>query len=371
MIESVECIVVGAGVVGLAVARQMAQKGVETIVIESQSQIGTGISSRNSEVIHGGIYYPPNSLKARLCVQGNKMLYAYCDERNINHKRCGKLIVATSESQLQKLTEIKNNAVANSVLDLEFYSKQKVLTLEPELACYGALFSPSTGIIDSHGLMLNLQGDLESAGGAVALGAELRSVDCTKSAFLLDIGGTQNIKVNTKYLINCAGLHAQHIAKRFHGLPQNSVPQIHYAKGNYYALSGKAPFSHLIYPIPESAGLGVHSTLDLGNSVRFGPDVEWVNELDYSVDPSRADAFYHQIRKYWPNLKDDSLEPSYAGIRPKLHAKGEEAKDFMIQTESEHGIAGLINLYGIESPGLTASMAIGAMVVEKLLAKKR
>ncbi|GAA6184991.1 NAD(P)/FAD-dependent oxidoreductase [Aliiglaciecola sp. NS0011-25] len=369
MAESVECIVVGAGVVGLAVAREMAQKGVETIVIESQSQIGTGISSRNSEVIHAGIYYQPNSLKARLCVQGNKMLYAYCEERNIAYKRCGKLIVATSEIQLQKLTEIQQNARANNVSDLEFYSRQKALALEPELACYGALFSPSTGIIDSHGFMLNLQGDLERAGGAVALGAELGSAKCTDNSILLDIVGDQSIQINAKYLINCAGLHAQKIARCFEGLPQSSVPAIHYAKGNYYALSGKAPFSHLIYPVPESAGLGVHSTLDLGNSVRFGPDVEWVNELDYKVDPARADGFYQQIRKYWPNLKDGSLAPSYAGIRPKLHGKGEEARDFMIQTESQHGIAGLVNLYGIESPGLTASMAIAALVVDGVLAK--
>ncbi|MEP4892381.1 MAG: NAD(P)/FAD-dependent oxidoreductase [Aliiglaciecola sp.] len=367
MIESVECIVIGAGVVGLAVAREMALKGIETIVVESQSQIGTGISSRNSEVIHAGIYYPPNSLKGKLCVQGNKLLYEYCQQRNINHKRCGKLIVATSESQLQKLPEIQKNAKANKALDLEFISKQQAAKLEPELACYGALFSPSTGIIDSHALMLNLQGDLEHAGGVVAFGSKVHSGECAKNTILLTIAGEQEVQIRAKYVINCAGLHAQSIARLFQGLPRSTIPEIHYAKGNYYALSGSSPFKHLIYPIPEEAGLGVHSTLDLGNSVRFGPDVEWVNELNYSVDPARANDFYGQIRKYWPNLKDGSLTPSYAGIRPKLHAQGHPAKDFMIQTESEHGVAGLVNLYGIESPGLTASMAIGAIVAESLL----
>lgn len=368
MVESVECVVIGAGVIGLAVGREMALSNIETVVLEGQTQIGTGISSRNSEVIHAGIYYPPNSLKAKLCVKGNKMLYSYCDDKNIHYQRCGKLIVATSDTQQTKLQEIQRKAIANQVDDLQLLSQQQVNALEPEIRCKAGLFSPSTGIIDSHGLMLNLQGDIASAGGAIALGSPVVKATCQEQGITLHVGGEQPCVLKAKFVINCAGLHAQPLSQRFAGVPVNTIPPLYYAKGSYFSLSGKSPFSHLIYPLPESAGLGVHSTLDLGGGVKFGPDVEWVDRLDYRVDPTKSTEFYAKIREYWPSLKDDSLHPAYAGIRPKLHPQGVTAHDFMIQTADTHGVKGLVNLYGFESPGLTASLAIGEEVANVLLA---
>ena len=367
MSESVDCVVIGAGVVGLAVARELAQSGLETLVLESERHIGTGTSSRNSEVIHAGIYYPPGSLKATLCVAGKKLLYRYCAEHGVQHSRCGKLIVATSEEQIAALERIRSTAVANAVHDLVLLTRDECRTLEPALRCAAALHSPSTGIIDSHGLMLSYQGDLEAAGGAVVFASPVLGGHCARAEIVLQVGGSAETELRARKVVNCAGLFAQAVARRLAGIDTQSVPSIYYAKGNYYALNSRSPFSRLIYPVPESAGLGVHLTLDLAKRARFGPDVEWIDRIDYEVDPRRADSFYAEIRKYWPALPDGALSPAYSGIRPKLQAPNGPASDFKIQAAGEHGIEGLINLFGIESPGLTASMAIAQRVRELLL----
>jgi L-2-hydroxyglutarate oxidase LhgO len=365
--ESVECIVIGAGVVGLAIARELANRGLETIVVERHSVIGSETSSRNSEVIHAGIYYPYSSLKARLCVMGKSLLYDYCEHKNVSHSRCGKLIVATSEKQLSILKNSRSTARANGVNDLILLSQSQSLAMEPQLRALGALHSPSTGIIDSHSFMLSLQGDLESAGGVVAFNSPILSGEYKNAEMSLNIGGEQVMTLTAKYVINCAGLSAQHIARQFSGLALANIPPLHYAKGNYYALQCKAPFSRLIYPVPEEAGLGVHFTMDLAGAGRFGPDVEWIDNIDYAVDPKGAELFYAQISRYWPNIKQGALIPAYSGIRPKLSGQGEPAKDFVIQGYADHGIQGLVNLFGIESPGLTASLAIAEYVAALLL----
>lgn len=363
MTDRVDCVVVGAGVVGLAVARALALRGREVMVLESADAIGTGTSSRNSEVIHAGLYYPTGSLKARLCVQGRDMLYAYCQERGVPHRRCGKLVVATSKDQIAGLESIAARAQANGVLDLRWQSRQEAQALEPALECVAALLSPSTGIVDSHALMLALQGDLEHAGGIVALNSALAEAECGPSA--IELIATDGTRLQTRTVVNAAGLHAPSLASRFAGLTPEHVPQAHYAKGSYFTLSGKAPFSHLIYPVPEAAGLGVHLTLDLGGQAKFGPDVQWVDSPhDLLVDPARGDAFYAEVRKYWPALCDGALAPGYAGIRPKIHGPGEPAADFVIQGAATHGIAGLVNLFGIESPGLTSALAIADHVAD-------
>jgi L-2-hydroxyglutarate oxidase LhgO len=367
MSESVDCVVIGAGVVGLAVARELAQSGLETIVLESESHIGTGTSSRNSEVIHAGIYYAPGSLKALLCVAGKKWLYQYCAERGIDHSSCGKLIVATCEAQMPALLRIRETAAQNSVTDLRLLTRDESRALEPQLECVAALISPSTGIVDSHALMLSLQGDLESAGGTVALASPVLGGACMDGGIELNVGGESPMQLRARYVVNGAGLLAQSIAHKISGLNPESIPPIYYAKGNYYSLNRRSPFQRLIYPVPQSAGLGVHLTLDLSLCARFGPDVEWVESVDYTVDPHRADAFYSEIRKYWPGLPDGSLSPAYAGIRPKLSPPGAAADDFLIQGPPEHRVIGLVNLYGIESPGLTASLAIARYVKELLL----
>lgn len=362
MTDTVDCAVIGAGVVGLAVAGRLAQSGLDTIVLEKASIIGSETSSRNSEVIHAGIYYSPGSLKARLCVQGREMLYAYCQSHQVSHDRCGKLIVATSESQLEALKEIQSNAVRNGVSNLELLNREQARALEPALACHGALHSPSTGIIDSHGLMLALQGDLERVGGMIAFDSPVISGAIEKAGIRLQTGGSAGMEFIARHMVNCGGLHAQAIARKLDGFPAAFVPPAHLARGNYYSLNGRAPFSRLIYPVPQPGGLGVHLTLDLGGSARFGPDVEWIEQINYDVDPRRSDAFYQEIRRYWPELPDDSLSPDYAGIRPKISGPGEAAADFLIQGPADHGVPGLINLFGIESPGLTASLAIAAEV---------
>jgi L-2-hydroxyglutarate oxidase LhgO len=369
--EQVECIVIGAGVVGLAVARQLANSGLETIVLERHALIGSETSSRNSEVIHAGIYYPRNSLKARFCVAGKTLLYDYCKHNNIDYKRCGKLIVATSDSQLTKLKDIQNQARANGVNDLECLTKTQSQMMEPQLYNVGSLYSPSTGIVDSHAFMLSLQTDLERMGGLVAFRAPVLSASCKNYEFNLCIGGEQQMNIRAKYLVNCAGLSAQYIAQKFAGLPPDSIPPIHFAKGNYYALQGKSPFNRLIYPVPEEAGLGVHFTMDLAGAGRFGPDVEWVNEINYKVNPLGAVQFYAQIARYWPDIQAGSLTPYYAGIRPKVSAPGEPARDFIIQGYSQHNLKGLVNLFGIESPGLTASLAIAEYVATMLFTDKK
>jgi L-2-hydroxyglutarate oxidase LhgO len=359
--------VIGAGVVGLAIARRMARAGRETIVLEAQNAIGTGTSSRNSEVIHAGIYYPPGSLKARLCVQGRKALYAYCREHGVEAKPCGKLIVATSAEQSGELDVIRDRATRNGVEDLTLLSAAEARAMEPELRCVAALLSPSTGIIDSHGLMLALQGDAEAAGAMIAYQSPVASAASSAGGIALTTGGEAPMAIEAQLVINAAGLHAPRVASRISGLDPRFVPRGYFAKGNYYSLAGRAPFSRLIYPVPEAAGLGVHLTLDLAGQARFGPDVEWLDmedpdTIDYAVDPRRADSFYAEIRRYWPSLRDGALQPAYSGVRPKLAPRGQPAADFVIQGPAVHGIAGLINLFGIESPGLTSCLAIAEHV---------
>ncbi|HEV7914873.1 MAG TPA: NAD(P)/FAD-dependent oxidoreductase [Albitalea sp.] len=361
--DQVDAVVIGAGVVGLAVGRALARRGLETIVLEAANAIGTGTSSRNSEVIHAGLYYPTGSLKARLCVQGRERLYAYCEAHGVEHRRCGKLIVASGAAQHARLDRIEAQAIANGVTDVRRLSGAQARALEPALSADEALLSPSTGIIDSHGLMLALQGDMEAAGGALALLSPVRAVRCGTPAHVLDIGGDTAMELAARIVVNAAGLHAPWVAARMQGLPADRVPQAHFAKGNYYSLAGRAPFSRLIYPIPEEAGLGVHLTLDLAGQARFGPDVEWLSvttpeQIDYRVDPARADAFYAEIRRYWPELTDGALQPAYSGVRPKLGGSAAPAADFVVQGPAQHGVAGLVNLFGIESPGLTSCLAI-------------
>jgi L-2-hydroxyglutarate oxidase LhgO len=366
MPEKVDCVVVGAGVVGLAVARALARRGRETLLLEAEGAIGTGTSSRNSEVIHAGLYYPPGSAKARLCVAGKHMLYDYCAARGIGHRRCGKLIVAAEASEERSLERIEAAARANGVTDLSRLTAAEVKALEPALRCVAALLSPSTGVIDSHGLLLALEGDLEDAGGTVALHSPVRRGRCRPDGIHLEAGAQRTVELAARVVINSAGLHAQALARRIEGVPPASIPPSLYAKGNYYVLRGKAPFQHLVYPIPIPGGLGVHLTLDLAGQAKFGPDVEWVERLDYTVDPARAQGFYEAIRRYWPGLPEGSLHPGYAGIRPKLSNPGGAPVDFLIQGEAAHGVRGLINLYGIESPGLTAALALAESVADQV-----
>jgi L-2-hydroxyglutarate oxidase LhgO len=363
--EQVECVVIGAGVVGLAVARALALQGVEVLVLEAASAIGTGTSSRNSEVIHAGLYYQADSLKARLCVQGKHLLYEYCAARGIGHSRCGKLLVATSLAQVAQLHDVMARAARNGVDDLVMLSGAQARAMEPALACEAAVFSPSTGIVDSHALMLALQGDLENAGGMVALNSPLAGAVCVNGAIELTAG--DGTRLSATKVVNAAGLTAPALAREFLGLAPQYVPGAWFAKGSYFTLAGRAPFTHLIYPVPQAAGLGVHLTLDLGGQAKFGPDVQWVASPDeLTVDPARGEAFYAEVRKYWPGLQDGALIPGYAGIRPKIHAPEQPARDFLIQGPGDHGVPGLVNLFGIESPGLTSALAIGAHVAALL-----
>ena len=368
--EQIDAVVIGAGVVGLAVGRELALQGLEVMVVESENAIGTGTSSRNSEVIHAGIYYPAGSLKARLCVQGKEMLYAYCAERGVAHQRLGKLIVATSPEQVAQLAGIQAKAAANGVHDLRPISAAEARAMEPALQCEAALLSPSTGIVDSHGLMLALQGDMENAGGLLALLSPVQSIGVGQgtASHPLRVTTQDGTELAARCVVNAAGLNAVAIAHRIEGFNQSLLPRASYAKGNYFTLAGKAPFSRLIYPVPEQAGLGVHLTLDLGGQAKFGPDVQWVDDpSDLLVDPRRGDAFYAEVRKYWPALPDGALQAGYAGMRPKISGPGEAAADFMVQGPQQHGVAGLVNLPGIESPGLTSSLAIAAQVRAQLL----
>jgi len=365
--DELDCVVVGAGVVGLAVARSLALAGREVVILEANDAIGCETSSRNSEVIHAGIYYRPGSLKAQLCVEGRQKLYAYCAERGVAHSRCGKLIVATAPEDEEQLKRIHAQAEANGVHDLQWLNEREAVALEPALRCSVALLSPSTGIIDSHGLMLALQGEAEAHGATLALKSPLQRGRVTGAGIELDVGGDEPMTVRARNLVNSAGLGAPQVAGAMHGLAHEHVPTAYLCKGNYFTLPGKPAFSRLIYPVPEAAGLGVHVTLDLAGQMRFGPDVQWIDKLDYSVDPKRADVFYAAIRRYWPDLPDGSLQPSYCGVRPKISAAHEAAQDFVIQGPSEHGVAGLVNLYGIESPGLTSALAIGDRVAAMLL----
>ena len=362
MAERVECVVAGAGVVGLAVARALALSGREVWVLEAGDGIGIGTSSRNSEVIHAGIYYPAGSLKARFCVEGKRQLYDYCTDRHIPHARLGKLIVASTEAELPTLRTIRAKAAANGVHDLTELDAATVHAMEPALRVAGALHSPSTGIIDSHALMLSYQGDLEHAGGATVFHAPVQGGRIEGATKRLHIGGPDPMDLDCDVFVNAVGLHAPTVARTLAGLPPETIPPEYLCKGSYYGLQTRAPFTHLVYPVPEKAGLGVHLTLDLGGQARFGPDVEWVEHEDYDVDIRRADGFYAAIRRYWPGLPDGALAPGYAGIRPKISGPHDPAADFAISGPTQHGIGGLVNLYGIESPGLTASLAIGAYV---------
>ncbi|GLH72728.1 FAD-dependent oxidoreductase [Geothrix limicola] len=360
--ERVECVVIGAGVVGLALARELAIRGREVVVLESEDRIGTGISSRNSEVIHAGIYYPAGSPKARLCVAGNRALYAYCAAHGVNHSRCGKLIVATDDSQIEALRQLRGRAEANGVMDLQWLDAAEARAVEPRIHCAAALLSPSTGIVDSHGLMRALCAEAEAAGTALVLKSPVLGGRPTSEGFEVEVGGEEPMRLLADRVFNCAGLGAVPLAWRFEGTRKTSLPPLptRWAKGNYYSLSGAAPFSRLVYPIPSHGGLGVHLTLDLAGQARFGPDVEWVDREEYDVDVRRAEGFYAEVRKYWPELPEGALQPAYAGIRPKLHGPGEPAPDFLIQREDAHGLPGLVNLLGIESPGLTAALALAA-----------
>lgn len=362
----IECVVVGAGVVGLAVARALARSGREVILVESGEGIGVGISSRNSEVIHAGIYYPSGSLKAQVCVEGKQRLYTFCDERGVAYQRLGKLIVATTDAQREALRRLLKQGQCNGVDDLQWLDAEQARELEPAVSCVAALWSPSTGIVDSHALMLALQADAEASGTSLAFHTPLVSGRCTEHGFELQMGGAQPMTLSCRALINCAGLSAPEVASRIEGLPSQHVPEARLCKGSYFSFSGRAPFRHLVYPAPESAGLGVHMTLDLGGQARFGPDVEWVDHVDYRVDPRRADGFYEAIRRYWPALPDDSLQPAYSGIRPKITGPTEPAADFVISGPAEHGVPGLVNLFGIESPGLTSCLALADRVLEAL-----
>ncbi|MBB3769833.1 L-2-hydroxyglutarate oxidase LhgO [Angulomicrobium tetraedrale] len=362
----VDCVVAGAGVVGLAVARALALKGHEVLVLEATGLIGSETSARNSEVIHSGLYYPAGSRKAQLCVAGRNALYGYCTERSIPHRRCGKLIVAASAAETAKLAAIDAHARAAGVTDLQHLAGEQARELEPALNVVEALLSPSTGIIDSHALMLAMRGDIEDAGGMIAFNAPILRGSVEPDGFSLDVGGEEPMALACRLFVNAAGHGAVPLARAIEGIPAEAVPPAYYCKGSYFTLSGKAPFSRLIYPVPEQAGLGVHLTLDLGGQARFGPDTEWIDTPHYEVDPLRGNAFYAAIRHYWPALPDGALNPAYAGIRPKIVPAGAPAADFRIDGPAEHGVPGLAQLFGIESPGLTSSLAIGDLVAEKL-----
>ena len=362
--DRIECVVVGAGVIGLAIAREFAARGHEVLILEAADAIGTATSSRNSEVIHAGIYSPPDWLKTRLCVEGRRRLYAYCELHNVAHERCGKLIVATRDDQVPALDAIAERARANGVEDLRRIDAAEARELEPELACSAALLSPSTGIVDSHQLMLALQGDAERDGAMLAVRSPLISAEVRNDGFIVRAGDDPlaPLALHARWLINAAGLGAPDVAAKIQGLAPNHARKQFFARGNYFSLAGRAPFSRLIYPMPGEAGLGVHLTLDLGGQAKFGPDVEWIDDIAYDVDPARADRFYAAIREYWPALADDALQPAYSGIRPKLSSPGQPAVDFAIDGPARHGVKGLVNLFGIESPGLTACLAIAAHV---------
>jgi L-2-hydroxyglutarate oxidase LhgO len=366
--DEIDCVVIGAGVVGLAVARALARSGRETVIVEKETLIGSGVSSRNSEVIHAGIYYPRDSLKARLCVAGKTRLYDYCAGHGVEHARCGKLIVATSEDQAAELEAIQRAAEANGVNDLVWLSAAEARRLEPQLSAVAALLSPSTGIIDSHGYMLSLQGDADDAGAVVAFRTEISRGAVEGNKVILWTKGEAEPALSARLVVNAAGIFARDVAAWIEGFPAAHIPQGWFAKGNYFSLAGRSPFGRLVYPVPEPGGLGVHLTIDLAGQARFGPDVEWLqgsdpSVFDYDVDPHRADRFYAAIRAYWPALRDGDLTPAYSGIRPKLSGPGQPAADFVISGPLVHGVPGIINLFGIESPGLTASLAIADEVV--------
>jgi L-2-hydroxyglutarate oxidase LhgO len=359
-LHQVDCIVIGAGVIGLATARALARGGREVVILESEHHFGMHSSSRNSEVIHAGIHYEPGSLKARLCVAGRDLLYRYCAERGIPHRRCGKFTVATESAQLAVLEKIESNARASGVFDLAWLDGSEARRAEPELQCIRALSSPSTGIVDSHVLMLSLLADAEANGANIAYDTKVTALRATGGGIEITVNGEQLPIVRARTVVNSAGLHADRVALSIQDFPRQFVPTVSFAKGSYFALSGVSPFSRLVYPVPPPGGhLGIHMTIDLGGAARFGPDSEWVQTLDYAVDPQRAGRFAEAIRQYWPGLSEARLYPAYAGIRPKVSGPGEVARDFCISGPTQHGVTGIVNLFGMESPGLTASLALG------------
>lgn len=367
MTDHVGCVVAGAGVVGLATARALARAGHEVLLLEAAGGIGQGISSRNSEVIHAGIYYETGSLKARACVAGKHMLYAYCESHGVPHARLGKLIVAADARDGERLARFRDRARSNGVPDLELLDGAQARALEPAVACEAAVLSPSTGIVDSHALMLALQGEAEDAGATVVPRAPITGGTLLPGGGAeLALGGAEPMRLRCDRFVNATGLHAPDLARRLGGVPSQTVPRAWLCKGSYYALSGRAPFSRLVYPMPEPGGLGVHLTLDLGGQARFGPDVQWVDHEDYDVEPDRAAGFYAVIRRYWPALADGALLPAYAGIRPKISGPHEPAADFALSGPAEHGVPGVLHMFGIESPGLTASLALADMAVSSL-----
>lgn len=368
-VYEIDCLVIGAGAVGLACAAELARRGREVLVAEAAAGIGSGTSSRNSEVIHAGIYYPTGSLRHRLCTAGRRKLYQYLAARNVAHRKCGKLIVATAAEEEPQISSLHQRALANDVESMSLLTRAEALALEPNLNCVSALFSGETGIVDSHGYMLALRGDLEAHGGMIAFNAPVLRGRGSPSSFEVQVGGASPALVKSSTMVNAAGLDAQAVALSMEGLAAQHVPRLVLAKGSYFACAGAPAFTRLIYPAPVQGGLGVHLTLDLAGQMRFGPDVEWLAKsdpasVDYQVDIARAQSFYAAIRRYWPALPDQALTPAYAGCRPKLSGPGEPAADFRIDGPKTHGVDGLVNLFGIESPGLTASLAIGEHVAD-------
>ncbi|MEI9805688.1 MAG: NAD(P)/FAD-dependent oxidoreductase [Pseudolabrys sp.] len=363
-----QVLVIGAGVVGLAVARAAALKGHDVVVADAEKAVGTGTSSRNSEVIHGGMYYPTGTLRGKHCVRGRRMLYEFCASHGVPHKKCGKLVVAANAAEIAKIESIAAQGEINGVEGLELIGGNAARDLEPELVCSGALLSPETGIIDSHAYMLALRGGIEDAGGAIALRTPVTGATRKAGQWAVTFGGSDGGEFAFDAVVNCAGLSAQKVARAMPDYPQTRVPRLVLAKGNYFSYAGKPVFSRLIYPTPIVGGLGVHVTLDMAGRMRFGPDVEWIETENYEVNPQRADIFYERIRTYWPALRDGTLSPDYSGIRPKLGGPKDGQADFMIDGPAQHGVPGLVQMFGIESPGLTSSLSLGDEVVSYLAA---
>jgi L-2-hydroxyglutarate oxidase LhgO len=359
MADQIECVVIGAGVVGLAVARSLARAGREVLVLESESRPGTATSARNSGVIHAGLYYKAGSFKARFCVAGNRAMYEFCEARGVEHHNTGKLIIANGPEEEAVLRDLEKRAAVNAVPDMSWLSQRQARELEPEVRCTAALFCGTSGIVDQHGLMDAIEGELQGAGGQLVCDCPVESLTRTPAGYLVRTGGAGATEIEARWVVNSAGLQAVALLGRISDYPAARIPKLHYARGNYFTVAGRSPFKHLIYPVPHAAGLGIHATIDLGRRVRFGPDVEWIDQIDYSVNTARAATFYEAIRSYWPGLPDDSLVPDYTGIRPKLHGPGEPQPDFRIEGPADHGLPGLVNLLGIESPGLTSSLMIG------------
>lgn len=362
-----DCVVIGAGVVGIAIAREAAMRGMTTLLLERHAQFGSETSSRNSEVIHAGIYYPPGSLKARCCVRGREALYRFVEERGIAHRACGKLIVASSEEQLSDLEALHDRAQINGVSDLKWLDKSQVRRAEPQLDAVAAIHSPHTGIVDSHGFMLALLGEAEANGCQLALNTQISGISRKNDAWTLFIEGSPDPVLTTRMVVNAAGLEAAPMLRRIEGYPEQGQVIPHFAKGTYFTYDGPVPFDRLVYPVPQPGGLGIHLTLDLQGRARFGPDVEWVDRPEYDVDAGKRSSFAESIRAYWPGVEAERLQPGYVGVRPKIVGPGEAAADFVVEGPESHGLGGLINLLGIESPGLTSSLALAEIAIDRLI----